>query len=146
MLRIGINLGDVIGEGSDIYGDGVNIAARLEALAEPGGICISAKVHEELRGKGDYAFDDLGEMELKNIARAGSDLPREFGHRRRLTRRRPRHLRAKLSIAVLPFTNMSGDPEPAIPFGRHHRGHHHRVVAVQEPLHRGASCFILSCQ
>ena len=69
LLRIGINLGDVIGDGSDIYGDGVNIAARLEALAEPGGICVSAKVHEELRGKGDHAFADMGEVELKNIAR-----------------------------------------------------------------------------
>ena len=69
ILRIGINLGDVIGEGSDIYGDGVNVAARLEALAEQGGICVSAKVHEELRGKGDHAFEDMGEVELKNIVR-----------------------------------------------------------------------------
>ena len=68
MLRIGINLGDVIGEGSDIYGDGVNIAARLEALAEPGGICVSAKVHDEVRGKVDHVFEDMGEVELKNIA------------------------------------------------------------------------------
>src|SRR5262245_7289965 len=69
ILRIGINLGDVVGEGSDIYGDGLNVAARLEALAEPGGICVSAKIHEELRGRSDSAFEDMGEVELKNIAR-----------------------------------------------------------------------------
>ncbi|MBL8907815.1 MAG: adenylate/guanylate cyclase domain-containing protein, partial [Rhizobiales bacterium] len=67
VLRVGINLGDVIGEGSDLYGEGVNIAARLESLAEPGGICVSGKVHEEVRGKTDAAFDDMGEQQLKNI-------------------------------------------------------------------------------
>ena len=69
VLRIGINIGDMIGDGDDIYGDGVNIAARLEALAEPGGICISAKVHEEVRGKLASGFEDMGEIALKNIAR-----------------------------------------------------------------------------
>ena len=68
VLRIGINLGDIIGEGSDVYGDGVNIAARLEALAEPGGICVSAKVRDEMRGKDDHVFEDMGEVALKNIA------------------------------------------------------------------------------
>jgi adenylate cyclase len=67
LLRIGINLGDVIVEGDDIYGDGVNIAARLEGQAEPGGICISGKVYEEVRGKLDAAFEDMGEREVKNI-------------------------------------------------------------------------------
>src|SRR5947207_9231173 len=66
VLRIGINLGEVIGEGGDIYGEGVNIAARLETLAEPGGICLSAKVHEEVRGKLAYAFEDMGEHSVKN--------------------------------------------------------------------------------
>ncbi|TIQ52163.1 MAG: adenylate/guanylate cyclase domain-containing protein, partial [Mesorhizobium sp.] len=68
VLRIGINLGDIIGEGSDVYGDGVNIAARLEALAEPGGICVSAKVRDETHGRLELAFEDMGEQQLKNIA------------------------------------------------------------------------------
>ena len=66
-LRIGVNLGDIMVEGSDIYGDGVNVAARLEGLAEPGGICISGKVYEEVGSKLPTAFEDLGEQEVKNI-------------------------------------------------------------------------------
>ena len=68
-FRIGINLGDVIIDDGDIFGDGVNIAARLEGLAEPGGICISARVHEDVAGKVDAAFEDIGKPELKNIGR-----------------------------------------------------------------------------
>src|SRR3954447_11285702 len=68
-FRIGINLGDVIADGEDIYGDGVNIAARLEALAEPGRICISRVVWDQIRDKLRYAFEDLGEQNVKNIAR-----------------------------------------------------------------------------
>ena len=68
-FRIGINLGDVIVEDDDIHGDGVNIAARLEAMAEPGGICISAIVHEQVQGRLECAFADLGEQSLKNISR-----------------------------------------------------------------------------
>ena len=68
-FRIGINLGDVIADGGDIYGDGVNIAARLEALAEPGGICISGTVRDHIRDKLPYAFEDMGEQSVKNIAR-----------------------------------------------------------------------------
>src|SRR5262244_1994524 len=68
-FRVGVNLGDVIAEGGDIYGDGVNVAARLEALAEPGGICISRTVLDHIRDKLPYAFEDMGEQSIKNIAR-----------------------------------------------------------------------------
>jgi len=68
-FRIGINVGDVVVEDGDIFGDGVNVAARLEALAEPGGICVSGTVHDHVRDKLDFAFDDLGEQQVKNIAR-----------------------------------------------------------------------------
>src|SRR5437764_2312507 len=68
-FRVGVNLGDVIIDADDIFGDGVNIAARLEAIAEPGGICVSAIVHDQVRGRLDCAFEDSGEQNLKNIAR-----------------------------------------------------------------------------
>ena len=68
-FRMGINVGDIIIEDGDIFGDGVNIAARLEALAEPGGICLSAAAHEQVRDRLDIAFDDLGEQQVKNITR-----------------------------------------------------------------------------
>ena len=68
-FRIGIHQGDIVVEDGDIFGDGVNIAARLEGLAEPGGICISARVQEDATGRLDLTFDDLGEQSLKNIAR-----------------------------------------------------------------------------
>jgi len=69
-FRIGINVGDIVVEDGDIFGDGVNVAARLEALAEPGGICVSARVQEDAAGKLDLAFEDIGEQQLKNIARS----------------------------------------------------------------------------
>src|SRR5262249_46690282 len=68
-LRMGLNVGDVVVEDGDIFGDGVNVAARLEGLAEPGGICVSARVQEDAAGKLDLAFEDLGDQQLKNIAR-----------------------------------------------------------------------------
>jgi adenylate cyclase len=113
---MGVNVGDIIIEDGDIFGDGVNIAARLEALAEPGGICVSAAAHEQVRDKLDFSFEDMGEQQVKNIARpvrthrivvgstaqpitaaaaAATELP----------------LPEKPSIAVLPFQNLSGDPE-----------------------------------
>ena len=113
VLRIGINLGDVIGEGEDIYGEGVNIAARLEALAEPGGTCISAKVHEEVHGKLNCTFEDMGEQTIKNFARPvrayrlRPDKMIDGASPGRPALRLP----DKPSIAVLPFENMSGDSE-----------------------------------
>jgi adenylate cyclase len=114
-LRIGVNLGDIIVEGSDIYGDGVNVAARLEGLAEPGGICVSGKVYEEVRNKLPAAFEDLGDQKVKNIREpvrvyrwngaAADPMPGTAGAVGALP------LPDKPSIAVLPFDNMSGDPE-----------------------------------
>jgi adenylate cyclase len=107
-FRIGINLGDVIYDDDRIFGDGVNVAARLEGIAEPGGICVSGKVHQEIRARIGLAYDDLGDKQLKNIA----DPVRVYGIRLDGAPRRPElALPDKPSIAVLPFQNMSGDPE-----------------------------------
>ncbi|HEV2334488.1 MAG TPA: adenylate/guanylate cyclase domain-containing protein [Stellaceae bacterium] len=108
-FRIGINLGDIIGDAGDIYGDGVNIAARLEALAEPGGICVSRVVHDQVRDKLAVAFDDQGEQQVKNIARPVHVYRVRTGGPAPVTA--PLPLPDKPSLAVLPFQNMSGDPE-----------------------------------
>jgi adenylate cyclase len=109
-FRIGINVGDIIIDGNDIFGDGVNVAARLEGISEPGGICVSSHVEENAQGKVDVTFQNAGEQKLKNIARP-------VGVYRVLLDKRPTKMAAppalpnKPSIAVLPFQNMSGDPE-----------------------------------
>ena len=100
-FRIGVNVGDVVVEGEDIYGDGVNVAARLEGLAEPGGICVSGKVYDEVRGKLDLDFEDLGEPALKNIARPVRAW-RVADAAAVVTRR----------VAGLPFADPGEDPEP----------------------------------
>src|SRR5215831_10884429 len=112
-FRMGINLGDIIIEDGDIFGDGVNIAARLEALAEPGGICLSAAAHEQVRDRLDLAFDDLGEQQVKNITRPVRTYAVALGasSRTALPVAAPLPLPDKPSLVVLPFQNMTGDPE-----------------------------------
>lgn len=114
-FRIGINLGDVIVREADLYGDGVNVAARLQAMAEPGGICISGSVHEQIEGKINFGYAFLGEKSLKNIARPvrvyGVDWSIEKQAIASAQGGVALPLPSKPSIAVLPFTNMSGDTE-----------------------------------
>ena len=113
-LRIGINLGDVIREeDGDLYGDGVNIAARLEGLAEPGGLCISGTAYDHLRGKVDCVFEDLGERALKNIERPVRMYRALLGDAPAPSGPAPLPVPERPSIAVLPFNSMSVDPEQA---------------------------------
>src|SRR5215472_13357937 len=117
-FRMGINLGDIIVEDGDIFGDGVNIAARLEALAEPGEICVSRVVRDQVRDKLDFSFADMGEQQVKNIARPvrvysiGSQVSNPQGE----AQEAPAAVQAlalpeKPSLVVLPFQNMTGDAE-----------------------------------
>src|SRR3954469_14146225 len=109
-FRMVINLGDVIAEEHDIFGDGVNIAARLEALAEPGGICVSARVQEDVTGKLDLMFEDLGDQQLKNIARPiHSFHVKGFAGKTLANTANAPPLPDRPSIAVLAFTNIGGD-------------------------------------
>jgi TolB-like protein/class 3 adenylate cyclase len=116
-LRMGINIGDVIVEDGDIFGDGVNIAARLEALAEPGGICASRVVRDQVRDKLDFTFEDAGEQQVKNIARPvrvfaidpNAEAPRAPAEIGPAAASPP--LPPRLSIVVLPFANIGGNPE-----------------------------------
>ena len=115
VYRIGVNLGDVLIEGDDILGDGVNIAARLEGICEPGGVLISGAAYDHVRGRIDADFVDLGEKDLKNIARpvrvyavrTGSESAAPAPSASEPNRQGP----PRLSIVVLPFANIGGDPE-----------------------------------
>jgi class 3 adenylate cyclase len=118
-FRIGINVGDIISDDNDIYGDGVNVAARLEGLAEPGGIMVSRNVYDQVRDKLSFGFEDMGEQTVKNIARpisvlrislAESVAPIVVKSATATTKTEP-STADRPSIAVLPFANMSGDPE-----------------------------------
>jgi adenylate cyclase len=115
-LRLGINVGDIIIDGDDIFGDGVNVAARLEALAEPGGICISDRVHDYVGDRLDIACEDLGQQAVKNIAEPVHVYRIRLGNAEATSSSDSQGqlpLPSKPSIAVLPFENMSGDPEQA---------------------------------
>jgi adenylate cyclase len=114
-FRMGVNVGDVIVQGEDIFGDGVNVAARLESIATPGGIVISGSVRDHIGNRLDLAFEDMGEQTLKNIERpirvyrVGLDTPTAPGAK---DKKAAQHEQVeKPAIAVLPFNNMSGDPE-----------------------------------
>jgi TolB-like protein len=112
-FRVGINIGDVIVEPHDIFGDGVNIAARLESIADPGGICISASAYDQVLRKVTVEFVDLGEQRLKNIARpvrAYALVQQRGGAKSNNSKLEP-VLSPHLSMVVLPFTNIGGDPE-----------------------------------
>src|SRR6266478_4033102 len=112
-FRVGVNIGDVIVEPHDIFGDGVNVAARLESIAEPGGICVSSSAYDHVRGKVAVEFADLGEQNLKNIAlpiRAYAVVREEPSSASHIERTRPGAVSApRLSIVVLPFADLSGD-------------------------------------
>src|SRR5205823_3853709 len=115
-FRIGVNLGDIIVEDNDIFGDGVNVAARIESITQPGGVCVSGSVRENVGNRLELAFEDMGEQALKNIERPvriynislGAPPPLSSSTPQAQTEPAPK---AKPSIAVLPFNNMSGDPE-----------------------------------
>ncbi len=113
IYRVGINIGDIVVEDDDIYGDGVNIAARLQALADPGGLCVSGKVIEEVRTRLDISYQDRGPQALKNIVEPVNVFSIDLASRAEATAGGPASaaMMARPAVAVLPFTNMSGDPE-----------------------------------
>ncbi len=114
VLRIGINLGDVVVEGGDLYGEGVNVAARLQELADPGTIVVSAKLHDEVHRRLNLAFEDAGEQRLKNVSSPLRIYRIAGGDKGAAAAAAALALPTKPSIAVLPYTNMSSDPEQEV--------------------------------
>ena len=113
-FRLGINMGDVVIEGDNLYGEGVNVAARLEALAQPGGVCLSKNVHDIVNKKTNFQFHDLGEQTIKNTILHAVDVTLKGTSKRKLkeaTNDENSSAKKLPAIAVLPFANMSGDPE-----------------------------------
>ncbi len=117
-FRVGVNLGDIVIDGDDILGDGVNVAARLESLAEPGGICIAASVHEQLAGKVEFEFEDIGDQQVKNITRPIRAYRIRWSPEASTAATQAADVstavpgfQGRPAIAVLPFDNLSGDPE-----------------------------------
>ena len=115
-FRMAINLGDIIDDGEDIHGEGINIAARLEGIAEPGGICISGDVYNQVRNRIVAEYEDLGPQEVKNVAEPVQVYAVQFKKLASVSDEgTSSSLHEKPSIAVLPFNNMSGDPEQETP-------------------------------
>ena len=114
-FRIGINIGDAIADGTDLHGDAVNVAARIQAECPPGGICVTRAVRDHMRGRLDLAFEELGALSLKNISRPVEAfvLKVDDDATRALVRNTPQVISSpdKLSVAVLPFDNLGGDPD-----------------------------------
>jgi class 3 adenylate cyclase len=134
LFRVGINLGDVLVDGDDILGDGVNVAARLEGIAEPGGICISSSAYDQVRGKVAATFTDLGERSLKNIdrlVRAYTVVQGATGRKAETARASPSpaSVPPRLSIVALPFANIGGRPRTGVFRRRRHRKPYYRFVA-----------------
>jgi Adenylate and Guanylate cyclase catalytic domain len=143
LLRIGINLGDILIEGDDIFGDGVNVAARLEGVAEPAGICISSSAYEQVRGKIPVEFTDLGEQTLKNIARPIRAYAVGLSTNAHQTASLPSSA-PRLSIVVLPFANIGGNPEQEYFVDGVDRKPDHGPVAHKRFIrYRAQHCFFL---
>jgi adenylate cyclase len=147
-FRIGMNLGDVIVEDNDIFGDGVNVAARLEMLAEPGGICVSGAVRDQVGQRlDDISFEDIGDQSVKNIVRPIRVFRVRFDPEPRTASEGAKSaavatmIAKKPSIAVLPLVNMSGDPAGVLR-GRAHRGHHNGAVALPRPARHLAQLYL----
>jgi hypothetical protein len=135
-FRVCINLGDVIVEGDDIYGDGVNVAARLQTIAAPAGIAVTQSMHDQVGNRLNCAFEDCGYQQLKNIDKPVRRLQCPAGGSS--SNRREVNERPAPSVAVLPFTNMEWRPRTGVFQRWDHRRHHHRLVESVRPVRHRA--------